>query len=427
MPVKIVVINIVSLNPGDAAILQGSLEILRSAFGSDLQVTVFDRDGAAAARYYPWAEFRPSFFDLRDRGGMTQLAERKGWTHHLYRAERARLHAAGTLLARGLPGPARLFASARECAALATWLDADLIISNGGTYLVPHYNLLRPILNCELALSLRRPLVFFPQSLGPFDSTPYRDRLRHLFCRAARIVVRDELSAEHLRALQIPEELIGLSADAAFALARPAGTWSSRSGGERPRVAVSVREWAHYRNGSGGGEQEGYLAGIAAAVTHLVRRHGADVTFLSTCQGMPEYWIDDSVCARQIAGRLPPDVAPHVRVDAAFRDPRELMGELAAYDAIIATRMHAAILALCAGLPVLPVAYEFKTRELFRALQLEEWVTDIENVEPASFVARVDEFMARIETLRNTARHGTAERHARTRELAAALRELVPG
>jgi colanic acid/amylovoran biosynthesis protein len=50
-------------------------------------------------------------------------------------------------------------------------------------------------------------------------------------------------------------------------------------------------------------------------------------------------------------------------------------------DVVLATRMHMAILALTAGTPVVAIAYEFKTRELFRRMGLEHYVLDIESVD----------------------------------------------
>ena len=66
----------------------------------------------------------------------------------------------------------------------------------------------------------------------------------------------------------------------------------------------------------------------------------------------------------------------------------------AAMDLVVATRMHAAILALAAGTPVLPVAYEYKTHELFGALGVGDWVTDIETVMPETFIVTADRVLA---------------------------------
>lgn len=61
------------------------------------------------------------------------------------------------------------------------------------------------------------------------------------------------------------------------------------------------------------------------------------------------------------------------------------MMRLQDFDLCIGTRMHMCILSLISGTPVLPIAYEFKTQELFGEIGLKEWVTDIEVIEPDAF------------------------------------------
>ena len=63
------------------------------------------------------------------------------------------------------------------------------------------------------------------------------------------------------------------------------------------------------------------------------------------------------------------------------------------FRSVVATRMHVAILALLMGVPVLPIAYEFKTSELFGKLGLGGLVQDIEAVTPWSLCAAFDHFL----------------------------------
>jgi colanic acid/amylovoran biosynthesis protein len=122
-------------------------------------------------------------------------------------------------------------------------------------------------------------------------------------------------------------------------------------------------------------------------VTALVRERGAEVVFLSTCQGVPEYLYDDAQVADHIRDRLDADVQRAVHVDHDFHSPATLMQTLRGFDFALSTRMHMAILGLCAGLPVLPIAYEFKTTEVYKSLGQGEWVTDISAIERESFIA----------------------------------------
>ena len=423
---KILVTTIVSLNPGDAAILQGTIAILKKALGRDISVSVFDRDGVDAGQYYPWATYYPSLFRTHRRGRLLEWLKRAGYTHRVRQFDWHRLRLGARLLASGFERTASLFLAQEEIRGVKEYLAADLVVANGGTYLVPHYNILVPLLDYEFVEALGKPLVFFPQSMGPFVDMVHRDRLVSTMSRARRIYVRERLSAEHLRAVSVPDELIRVRADAAFALAPE----DIQSSDPRPTdgplsVAISVREWKYFRSGDVAARYATYLDDVAALATHLVRQHGARVTFTSTCQGMPEYWTDDSAVADQVAGRLDRDVANAVRVEHRFRPPLELMQELQGYDVVVATRMHFAILALSAGVPVLGIAYEFKTTELFREMGLESWVVDIEDLTGGTLVSLIDEMLEDLPVLRAHVRSAAQERRASALSISHDLETLL--
>jgi colanic acid/amylovoran biosynthesis protein len=66
---------------------------------------------------------------------------------------------------------------------------------------------------------------------------------------------------------------------------------------------------------------------------------------------------------------------------------RELLGE---FDLAISTRLHACILALDAGTPVIPIAYEPKTSEVFERLEAADRVLDIESLTDSIIVAAIN-------------------------------------
>lgn len=382
---KIAITNMVALNTGDAAILVATVDILRAVAGSNLDVTVFDPQASAAKRYYSDFDFRPELFDQivawtgarwRKAGILILLAAAATWRTPLRR-----------LFAQLLP-PSIV-------ASLERFAAADLVISGGGTYLMPHYRIFPKILDLLVALALRRPFILFTQSLGPFPPRRRNWLLRHVLRQARVILVRDARSRRHLIDLGVSAERISLCADAAFALAPPQpAREGARIAGEGPlRVAISVRDWPHFSKGTADG-MAAYHAAIAALVRRLVEGHGAEVTFLSTCQGIREYWTDDSRVAETVVNLLPAEIRRHVRVDHEFHTPRKLLSLYGDFDLVVATRMHAAILALCAGVPVLPVAYEFKTAELFTALGLGDYVQSIESLTGEQLCRAADRMLA---------------------------------
>lgn len=392
---RVHITNCVLLNGGDAAIVEATIDSLGGLVSRPIEFTVFDQQADVAARLFPQLRVRPWPWNVF-------VARRGSRAAKLARAPfgLARAYAGAALIGRGVAPLARLLLRGDEQAFLAEYSRADLVLSKGGTYLVENYRLAPHVFDFRLALLLRRPLVLAPQSLGPFSSRPVRRALRRVLARST-VYVRDEPSRASLVEIGLPAEVIHMAADTAFASADEDALRAARARElpPKPRVAVSVRDWPFFERGYERG-MERYRQATAALVTHLVRRYDAHVTFLSTCQGVPEYVTDDSVVARAIAGSLPRGVAERVEVDSGRHDPSALRERIATFDLAVATRLHFAILALGAGVPVLPIAYEFKTTELFRQLGLSDLALHVETIEDAAAIGTLERFLAELPSRR---------------------------
>jgi colanic acid/amylovoran biosynthesis protein WcaK/AmsJ len=392
-PLQIHITNCVCLNGGDAAIVEATMQSLRAAAAPrQLEFVVYDRSPAAAARLFPHWGVRPwPSYVFGRRGRFRRLREPLA---------RLRARGAAALLRTRFASLAALLLAREERRYLEEYGRADLVLSKGGTYLVEHYVLDPHFFDFALARALRRPLVLGPQSLGPF-TTPSSQRSVAAALRGAAVFLRDERSRAHLADAGADPNSVEITADSAFALAdadrvREA---AARELPSAPRVAVSVREWRHFPAGREAGMTR-YRAAVAALVSHLVQAHRAQVAFISTCQGVPEYWTDDSAIAREVVAALPTHVAAAVAVDSNWRTPSELREQLAEFDLVVATRLHAGILALGAGVPVFPIAYEFKTIEVYRRLGLSDWVQDIETIDGDGAVHALEDFLGELPQLR---------------------------
>ena len=411
-------------NGGDAAILLGTLRVLRDAFG-DAEVTVYDALPEVARRHYPELDVRPALhlaaFPPAEGGALRRKLRGVHWLHR-----RPRWLAAARAVRRGRVMRAQTLVGAEGAAALRELADAGASVASGGTYLVETYWLGPTLLDAEITTALGVPQGFLTQSLGPFGTT------RGAVARALRalrvLLLRDDRSLGHARTLGLDVPM-RVSADTAFALAEPdaLAAAAARRWPDAPRVAVSVRDWPYLTRADG---QNGYEDAVGALVTHLVRTHGAAVDFVSTCQGNPEYRYDDAAVAARIANALPDDVRGAVTVEPAYHRPEALLAIYGAADLVVATRMHAAILALSAGTPVLPISYEFKTAELFARLGAAGWCVEIETITGDALVARADVVIAEVDARRGDLMRGVEAMRAEARrsadDLRAAFPELVP-
>ena len=387
---------------GDAAILQGEIRALRTILGDDIEIDVAEQTPTVARRLYPSIRFHA--------GLHVQHAHWPRWRSHggVASIRKRRTKLAVWLLTRA-PWLARAIMTAEQRQHLRRMAAADVVVATGGTYFVEHYDFTAKAHEVLVAQALGKPTFLFTQSMGPFTRPKSQEKMRRIVAGITGVFLRDERSRGHLTAIGADAGKLSVHADLAFALAtperaRPAGTSaaaspSASSNPPRARVAISVRSWSHFKKGSGGDAGDRYRRAVADCARTLARG-GTEVTFLSTCQGVPEYWTDDSRYASALVADLLPN-EPNVRVDTRFRTPEQLAEELRTYDVAIATRMHFAILALCVATPVVAIAYEFKSRELLRAMGREAWAFDIEDVTGEGLVKATHEALAGGDALRS--------------------------
>lgn len=361
--VKIVVTNAVLSNTGDAAILEGILATLdKEVPASSNDVTILDSDARTTRGLYPdWSIHQQSAVSPPRKIGRIR--------NRLQRVRLQALHLTTTqprirrIVLSSLSR--RLFEFSR---AVHTLYEADLVISSGGTYLVDHYDFTPKQMELRAAKAWGARVVLWTQSMGPFTSQRSQASIAGLAKDVDDVFFRDDRSAEAWRERAGSSLSGAVVSDVVFALTPQVQPDPA------PRALISVREWSRGVDAKSFSHDE-YRASMRSAAK-CVSEEGLEAVAMSTCQGVPRYAYDDSALAVQYFRGL------QVRVDREFHTPRALLSEVANSQLVITTRMHLAIMALLSGVPVIAVAYEFKTLELFQDLGLGEHVRTIEAVSP---------------------------------------------
>lgn len=389
------ILGTVVSNGGDAAILHAQLTLLERALGT-ARTTIEDNDPVLARQLFPEV-------GVVEPGRVADAAWRAAAL--LGRAEQPTLQRVTRRLARrDLPALARRAANASLDRVLA---DNPLVFYTGGTSLIEQYDLDAKFRNLLRTLEKGRPLVLLPQSVGPFTTSTNIHAMTEVVAGSSLVLLRDERSRRHLEQIGADLSKVRVVPDIVFCLAGPddvarLGRASIPEFGAN--VALGIRDCRKFfatedRDAAQAALERRY----AELATHLVRERGAQVTFVSTCQGIERYWTDDSRVAVAVSDLLPDDVRAHCVVDRGFHDTEDLRAVLAKQDLVVANRLHGAILTLSVGVPVVPVEYEFKTREVFRQLEQEEAVYSIDDVTRDSLVGHVEAFVGQWEINRAAA------------------------
>lgn len=395
---RVVVIQTVFSNGGDAAIALGMRNALFSAYGNQLDLTYLDAQPAIIEAFYQDVSIGTATYTAAWPHRTTGLMERVSRRLYWFSVPRALKKAARMYRETGA------YPTGKFDRVLAQLKDADLVIATGGTYLIPSYWLGPRLLEFEVPRLMGKPIALFTQSLGPFTNPRTRKRLSSVFSDAILTLVRDPLSKSNVLDVA-PEANVEIRADAAFALAEESVLVSARSrtfSQQCPVIGISVREWSHFKSTSTREGMDAYKSAMSAFVAHLVTRHNAQIRFVSTCQGIPEYRYDDSEVAAEIVSALPEEIQANVTIIREYLRPERVMEHARQCDLVVATRMHMAILSLCAGTPVLPIAYEFKTSEVFKRLGMSEFVQEIESLTVEQLISGYESLVAALPGIRRT-------------------------
>ena len=301
-------------------------------------------------------------------------------------------------------------------------LSGDSYRDPPGGFAVAHHA------NLMAALAARVPYALVSQSLGPFHPVN-RPLARYLLRRAALVYVRENRTREILMQLGVERERMLQVPDVAFALpaasARPIWTGEDLDAARIPRpwVAVSMSDLALRL--SEGTPRNRYVDEFARLAQHLRSSYRASVFLVPHEVNPPYYGTDDRSAADVLAEGLGRPAWMHsIRGDYG---PSVLKGFIGECDAVVASRMHAAIAGLSSGVPTLLVSWSHKYQGLMEDIGLENCVWD----QFAAGAGRLDELFDRLWERRNRVRERLRDYTARAgRQIAgmcARIAACIPG
>jgi polysaccharide pyruvyl transferase WcaK-like protein len=227
-------------------------------------------------------------------------------------------------------------------------LDADLVVSQGGGFLLEHYAPWPRLFAHVRVVDLGVPLVILGQTIGTFRAARARALLRRSLGAAAAVSVRDapsvthavELGASRSRVVQTSDLSLLLFPDPPTAQPEP----PTRSG-------VAVVLTCHEQRARG---SDADLARLSTRLLAEVLDQVAEerVTLLSTAQGLGARGIEDD---GDVAGAAVTalTLAQRQRVDTVdgYVGPHTAMKTLARHRAVVTQRLHPALFALSQGVP----------------------------------------------------------------------------
>lgn len=394
-------------NRGDALLLLSLDHALKKRFGSEIRLTFSSFDPIRDSVHYG-ATVGPEPLRMTFKGaGLLRLVIGRTWPVLMVILAWVFVGAMAVLirLFRRSPRLTRIPLPQSWRYVLEQSLSADLIIAVPGGYLMApsraswawlcHF--------CTLAVGILagKLVILSPCSVGPFHPI-YRTAARWLLQRIDLLVLREEESLQFLQPLNIDEKKIRIAPDMSFAYSTLSRSKPQREkrgikiGHEKPVIGISVRR--HFFPGAAQPDVlwDTYLNSVATAVDWLVQTLNAEIVFVPQCTGRGG---DDPGVARLVAERC--QTSENISIIDHVGSISELFSLYSGFDLMLGTRMHANLIALNLGVPVVAIAYEPKTTGIMNHLELSRYVIDIKQITPQEITTRLQEAWARRESLRD--------------------------
>jgi colanic acid/amylovoran biosynthesis protein len=312
-----------------------------------------------------------------------RLSPRGGLRHHLF------VIVAGALLYRVAPWAVLR----RRLADWIPWISAlektDLVGDvRGGDSFSDIYGLKRLLLASLPVLSViwvKRSLVLFPQTYGPFKSRTSRWIARWIIRNSTTIIARDKESQRVAQELAAPGQKILLTPDVAFALYADVMQTALFDNCAVPEpipdncIGLNVNGLM-FNGGYTGKNMFGlkldYRAFLSELARTLLEIHPGPLLLVPhTYAPFGDIESDNEAC-HLLKESLPVLLRPRVRIVTGSYDAHQLKGIISRCGFFVGSRMHSCIAALSQGVPCVGVAYSMKFRGVFDSVGMADWVVD---------------------------------------------------
>ena len=234
-------------------------------------------------------------------------------------------------------------------------------------------------LDVMVARAFGKPVVMFPNSVGPFRTGVGVFLSRFSLNRCDYLLIRDPISYKIVNDLKIQSPKI-LTYDTALLYS------SSKSKSEthfaKPTVGVSP---GIYSQSLSKAEVENYILSHAKALDALIDKYKVSIVFLP--HYISGFSDDDYDVSTSILQKMKNKNSAQIIKTSSVREFKLLLDQM---DMVVSSKMHPAVLAATGYVPLVCIAYDHKQTAFFERLNMIECTLNIRNVTFESLLSTME-------------------------------------
>lgn len=267
------------------------------------------------------------------------------------------------------------------------FLGSDIIVAVSGNQLFSSgkFGWPLPIIGFPifLAFNFKKPVIIFPQSIGPFRYFWEKKYINYLYNRVNKLFIRDLVSLELATKLRIKKSKPQFIPDIAFTYpsinSLSAKNILDHYGFSDLNKNIGITILSKMPSYMDKNNINHYYKEMAETISKLVFLYKYKIFVFNQVSG-PTEDENDLQGAKIVLSFLPKNIRHEIMVVKEKLNPSELKGCYGQMDVFLATRLHSGIFALDMRVPTLFVGYLNKTIGVLRSIELEEFYFDLKEV-----------------------------------------------
>lgn len=365
MSIHVVIIagDLESPNRGVSALTEGALRALRRCFGSALEITIVNSAGPTSYDDAALISSQLTIGKLKPRLRELAVSALKGY------------------LIRITPDPLCGYLI-RSDPILQVVASADMVIDlaegDSFTGIYGRQRLLRHILYKLPAIALRKPVIMFPQTIGPFSSRLSKFLASLILARMNLVFTREPISTDLVRHLVRDHSKVIEASDMAFILEPSEANCPVLDEVDNfvgVNISALLMQGNRSRHQSLQWDPADYRSLVSHLVIRFVREFDRDILLVPHVLNR-DGGMDDADACWQLREDLPAEVKSRVWTLEDILSASQLKYVIGRSEFFVGARMHACIAAASSYVPVVPIAYSHKFKGVFRQIGLESLVAD---------------------------------------------------
>jgi len=230
-----------------------------------------------------------------------------------------------------------------------------------------------------VAKFIGKPVIVFPNSIGPFKTWIGRFLSRLALNHCEYVLVREPVSYEIVNSLGIGSRKI-LTADTALLFKATKGATSESF--SHPVIGVCP---GIYRYSLSDEQVRNYILDHAKALDVAIERYGFNVVLSPHYVSHLEY--DDSEICKLILNEMKNKNRAKIFVANGVEEFKSFLDHM---DMIITSKMHPGVMGVSGYVPTLFIAYDHKQTGLFKHLGMEDFAIPITEISCERILAKID-------------------------------------